>query len=300
MVFLATADAEGRPQCSYKGGEPGFVRVLDERTIAFPNYDGNGMYLSTGNALVNPHVGLLFIDFEQRQAAAAERRTPRIDLDDPLLADVAGGAVRGARARRREVFPNCPRYIHRYRLVERSRFVPRRSARRPCPPGRGGTGPMTCWPRTIRPTIRAPKSSNAEWPPGSSQHAGSRRVSGTSSRRRSSSTCTTRSGRPRGGPARARGRTRRADDDADRPHRRRVARRGRAAAPRRRQLRGRLRQRRRARLHAARRDRLQHARRAHAGDGRAGDRAAPRARRDASPRATGSSGGARTGSGPRT
>ena len=57
MFFLATADAEGRPQCSYKGGMPGFVRVLDAKTIAFPNYDGNGMYLSAGNVLVNPQVG---------------------------------------------------------------------------------------------------------------------------------------------------------------------------------------------------------------------------------------------------
>src|SRR4051794_30707661 len=64
MLFLATADAEGRPQCSYKGGDPGFVRVLDERTIAFPNYDGNGMYLSAGNMTVNTHVGILFVDFE--------------------------------------------------------------------------------------------------------------------------------------------------------------------------------------------------------------------------------------------
>src|SRR5437763_17116659 len=63
MFFLATADAEGRPQCSYKGGDPGFVKVLDEQTLAFPNYDGNGMYFSMGNVLVNPHVGLLFIDF---------------------------------------------------------------------------------------------------------------------------------------------------------------------------------------------------------------------------------------------
>src|SRR5919108_1598008 len=63
MFFLATADANGHPQCSYKGGDPGFVRVLDEHTIAFPNYDGNGMYLSIGNLRVNPHVGLLFVDF---------------------------------------------------------------------------------------------------------------------------------------------------------------------------------------------------------------------------------------------
>src|SRR5436305_15259110 len=66
MFFLATADADGYPNSSYKGGGPGFVRVVDERTIAFPNYDANGMYLSTGNALANPRVGLLFIDFENQ------------------------------------------------------------------------------------------------------------------------------------------------------------------------------------------------------------------------------------------
>src|SRR3954462_11836192 len=67
MFFLATADAQGRPNVSYKGGDPGFVRVLDRQTLVFPNYDGNGMYLSMGNTLENPHVGLLFIDFEKRR-----------------------------------------------------------------------------------------------------------------------------------------------------------------------------------------------------------------------------------------
>jgi predicted pyridoxine 5'-phosphate oxidase superfamily flavin-nucleotide-binding protein len=65
MLFIATADEHGRPNCSYKGGDPGFVRVLDERTIAFPGYDGNGMFLTFGNLLVNPEVGLLFISFER-------------------------------------------------------------------------------------------------------------------------------------------------------------------------------------------------------------------------------------------
>src|SRR5688572_10143732 len=64
MFFLATADADGSPQCSYKGGDPGFVRVLDEQTIAFPSWDGNGMYLSLGNVAENARVGLLFVDFE--------------------------------------------------------------------------------------------------------------------------------------------------------------------------------------------------------------------------------------------
>src|SRR5204863_3146851 len=86
MFFIATADAEGQPQCSYKGGDPGFVRVLDERTIAFPLYDGNGMYLTAGNALVNPQVGLLFIDFEGRKRMRLNG-IASIDEADELLAE---------------------------------------------------------------------------------------------------------------------------------------------------------------------------------------------------------------------
>ena len=84
MFFLATADDEGRPQCSYKGGEPGFVRVVDDRTIAFPSWDGNGMYLSLGNALQNPHVGLLFVDFVGQKRLRLNGVASIAD-DDPLL-----------------------------------------------------------------------------------------------------------------------------------------------------------------------------------------------------------------------
>src|SRR5262245_11470512 len=83
MFFLATADAEGRPNCSYKGGDPGFVRVLDERTVAFPSWDGNGMYLSAGNVLENPHVGMLFIDFE-RQNRLRLNGVASVRVEDPL------------------------------------------------------------------------------------------------------------------------------------------------------------------------------------------------------------------------
>ena len=123
MFFLATADEHGRPQCSYKGGEPGFVRVLDERTIAFPSYDGNGMFLSLGNALRNPHVGLLFVDFE-RQRRLRLNGVASVDDADPLLAEYDRAQL-VVRVRTTEVFPNCPRYVHRLELVERSRFVPR-------------------------------------------------------------------------------------------------------------------------------------------------------------------------------
>jgi predicted pyridoxine 5'-phosphate oxidase superfamily flavin-nucleotide-binding protein len=131
MFFLATADAEGRPQCSYKGGDPGFVRVLDERTIAFPNYDGNGMFLSMGNTLVNPHVGLLFVDFEGRKRLRLNG-IASVDLDDPLLPEYHEAQF-VVRVRATEVFPNCPRYIHEYRLVKRSRFVPKIECETPVP-----------------------------------------------------------------------------------------------------------------------------------------------------------------------
>ena len=131
MFFLATADAEGRPTCSYKGGEPGFVRVLDSRTIAFPSYDGNGMYLSAGNILVNPDVGLLFIDFGRGHRMRLEG-TATIDPADPLLADYPEAQF-VVRVRARTVYPNCPRYIHRYALVQPSRFVPHAESLTPVP-----------------------------------------------------------------------------------------------------------------------------------------------------------------------
>ncbi len=131
MLFLATADEHGRPSCSYKGGDPGFVRVLDERTVAFPCYDGNGMFVSAGNMLVNPAVGLLFISFEHRRRLRLNG-TASIDPDDALR-DAYPGAQFVIRVRADEVFPNCPRYIHRYALVERSAFVPHAGTEPPVP-----------------------------------------------------------------------------------------------------------------------------------------------------------------------
>ncbi|HEX2731013.1 MAG TPA: pyridoxamine 5'-phosphate oxidase family protein [Polyangiaceae bacterium] len=131
MFFLATADNEGRPNCSYKGGDPGFVRVVDAHTIAFPNYDGNGMYLSMGNLGLNPDVGLLFIDFE-RGSRMRLNGTASIDQEDPLASEYPEAQFI-VRVRVREVFPNCPRYIHKMKLVERSAFVPREGCETPVP-----------------------------------------------------------------------------------------------------------------------------------------------------------------------
>jgi predicted pyridoxine 5'-phosphate oxidase superfamily flavin-nucleotide-binding protein len=123
MFFLATADAEGRPDCSYKGGMPGFVRVLNATTLAFPDYDGNGMFKSLGNILVNPHVGMLFIDFEH-PGRMRINGTATVHHDDPLLPEYPGAQLI-IRIQAEQIFPNCPRYIHTMQIVKYSVYTPR-------------------------------------------------------------------------------------------------------------------------------------------------------------------------------
>src|SRR6185503_12643777 len=91
--FIATADAEGRPDCSFKGGTPGFVRVTADNELAFPDYDGNGMFKSLGNLLVNPNVGLLFIAMHGRPQRLRVNGTARVSRDDPLLAHTVGAQL---------------------------------------------------------------------------------------------------------------------------------------------------------------------------------------------------------------
>jgi predicted pyridoxine 5'-phosphate oxidase superfamily flavin-nucleotide-binding protein len=131
MFFLATADAEGRPDCSYKGGMPGFVRVVDEVTLAFPSYDGNGQYRTLGNLLVNQHVGMLFIDFEATKRIRVNG-VVSIDDADPLLVHYPEADL-VVRVRAQEIFPNCPRYIHKMQMTELSAYAPRPDHEPPTP-----------------------------------------------------------------------------------------------------------------------------------------------------------------------
>ena len=123
MFFLATADADGQPDCSYKGGLPGFVRVHDGRILVIPDYDGNGMYRSWGNVLANPHVGLLFVDFANPWRIRVNG-TATISENDPLRAEFPG-SVFIVRVTATRIFSNCQRYIHKMELVEYSEFAPR-------------------------------------------------------------------------------------------------------------------------------------------------------------------------------
>lgn len=124
FFFLATADAEGRPDCSFKGGERGFARVLAPDLLAFPDYDGNGMFKSLGNIRANPNVGLLFIAVEDKPRRLRVNGTATVTLDDPLMAEFEGAQAL-VRVTPVDIFPNCPRNVPRMALVEESPYVPR-------------------------------------------------------------------------------------------------------------------------------------------------------------------------------
>ncbi len=129
MFFLSTVDHEGFPTTSYKGGDPGFVRVVDERTIAFPSYDGNGMFFSMGNIAAHRKLGILFIDFENPHRLRLHGEAT-ISADDPLLAGFTGAEL-VVRVTVSKLWINCPRYVHRYRKIDPSRYVPREACDTP-------------------------------------------------------------------------------------------------------------------------------------------------------------------------
>lgn len=129
MFFLTTIDHRGYPTCSYKGGVSGFVKVVDNRTLAFPSYDGNGMFLSMGNITAHDKVGLLFIDFETPHRVRVHG-TARVDKHDPLIHDFHGAEL-VVRVTVAEIFVNCPRYIHKYQRVQASKYTPQSGCETP-------------------------------------------------------------------------------------------------------------------------------------------------------------------------
>lgn len=131
MFFLATVDQHGQPTCSYKGGDPGFVTILDKATLAFPSYDGNGMYLSMGNVSQTGRVGLLFVDFERRRRMRVEGVAELVFEHAVMERYPESQFVVLVRAT--AIYPNCPRYVHQYTLAERSPFVPRNGVATPTP-----------------------------------------------------------------------------------------------------------------------------------------------------------------------
>lgn len=131
MFFLSTVNADGCPTVSYKGGAPGFVRVVDEKTLAFPSYDGNGMFMSMGNMLANNNIGMLFIDFENPHRVRVHG-TAEVHTEDELLQEYHEAELI-VRVTIRNMFINCPRYIHRMQKLEQSQFVPQPGCETPVP-----------------------------------------------------------------------------------------------------------------------------------------------------------------------
>lgn len=132
MFFLSTVDHRGYPTCSYKGGAPGFVRVIDKRTIAFPSYNGNGMFLSMGNISGNRKVGMLFVDFETPHRVRVHGLA-QADRNDALSPEFRGAELI-VRVTVEEIFINCPRYVHKYQRVKTSKYAPQEGCTAPPPP----------------------------------------------------------------------------------------------------------------------------------------------------------------------
>ncbi len=134
--FLATADTDGRPDCSFKGGAPGFVQVTAPDELVFPDYDGNGMFKSLGNVLVNPNVGLLFIAMHGGPRRLRVNGTASVNDNDPLLNRTVGAQLI-IRVKARAVFPNCPRYIPELTLTAPSDYTPAAGHEPPEPKWKG-------------------------------------------------------------------------------------------------------------------------------------------------------------------
>ena len=109
FFFLATSDKNGSCDCSFKGGGPGIIRIIDNTHLAFPDYDGNGAFMSVGNILENPHVGLLFIDFTD---GARLRVNGRASVhDDGAIKKLFPDHSRVILVEIEQVVPNCAAHI---------------------------------------------------------------------------------------------------------------------------------------------------------------------------------------------
>lgn len=131
FFFLSTVNAAGEPTVSYKGGDVGTVKVLDDQTLAFPVYDGNGMFLSVGNIDDTAKIGMLFIDFETPQRVRVQA-TASLHADDELMSEYPG-AIAIVRAKVDHAFVNCARYIHSHTRVAASPYVPDADGEQPHP-----------------------------------------------------------------------------------------------------------------------------------------------------------------------
>jgi uncharacterized protein len=130
FFFISTVDEHGRPTVSYKGGQPGFVRITGPSQLTFPAYDGNGMFLSLGNIVATAQVGLLFIDFEAARRLRVQG-VAQVGANEGV--DSVPGALHLVRIDVSQAFINCARYIHKFEMRKLSPHVPDAAGHQPFP-----------------------------------------------------------------------------------------------------------------------------------------------------------------------
>jgi len=118
FFFIATADTRGRCDCAFRGIDPeakrlGYpaLRIENETTLLFPDYPGNGMFQSLGNLLTNPHIGMLFVDFQTSQRVRVNGGIKLIEDEAEARRLFGPPARRMVRVTIEEVFANCPRRV---------------------------------------------------------------------------------------------------------------------------------------------------------------------------------------------
>ena len=116
FFFLATSDDKGNCDCSFKGGGKGLIRVISCTQIAFPDFAGNGAFMSIGNILLNPHVGLLFIDFSDGSRLRVNGRASIHEEGDVM--DLFAKAKCVIVVDIEQVVPNCSKHIPRLSFEE--------------------------------------------------------------------------------------------------------------------------------------------------------------------------------------
>jgi uncharacterized protein len=130
MAFVATSDADGECDCSLRTGPPGFIQILDERTIAYPEYRGNGVLASLGNISENARIGVLLVDFVtdliglhvNGTASIVEDTVLRGEYPDlPVDADPGRTAQRWVLVHVVEAYVHCRKHIPRLMPVDRTR-----------------------------------------------------------------------------------------------------------------------------------------------------------------------------------
>lgn len=131
MFFLSTITHDGKPTVSYKGGPQGVLRVIDNKTIVFPSYDGNGMFFSAGNIAENENIGMLLIDFETPFRLRIQGKAIR--SNDPELLAYFHEAQIVFQVTIDKVWMNCNRYIHPHKRLETSKYVPSTDCKTPFP-----------------------------------------------------------------------------------------------------------------------------------------------------------------------